>query len=95
MERRKTCIGSWWGNLRERDQWGDPGVDGRFRLGWIFRKGDKVVWPGFGWLWIENRWRPLMNECGNELSGSKRSGEFLDQLQTGYIFKKDSAPWSE
>jgi hypothetical protein len=23
----------WWGNLRERDLWGDPGVDGRIILG--------------------------------------------------------------
>jgi hypothetical protein len=22
----------WWGNLRERDHWGDPGVDGRVKL---------------------------------------------------------------
>jgi hypothetical protein len=28
----------WWGNLRERDHWGDPGVDGRIILRWIFRK---------------------------------------------------------
>jgi hypothetical protein len=27
-----------WGNLRERDRWGDPGVDGRIMLGWIFKK---------------------------------------------------------
>jgi hypothetical protein len=26
------------GNLRERDHRGDPGVDGRIILGWIFRK---------------------------------------------------------
>jgi hypothetical protein len=25
------------GNLRERGQWGDPGVDGKIILGWIFR----------------------------------------------------------
>jgi len=31
---------SWWGNLRERDHWGDPGVDGRIILRWIFRKWD-------------------------------------------------------
>jgi len=28
----------WWGNLRETDHWGDPGVDGRIILTWIFRK---------------------------------------------------------
>jgi hypothetical protein len=27
-----------WGNLRERDHWGDPGVDGRMILRWIFKK---------------------------------------------------------
>jgi len=29
-ERRgEECTGFWWGNLRERDQWGEPDVDGR------------------------------------------------------------------
>jgi len=27
-----------WGNLRKRDHWGDPGVDGRIILRWIFGK---------------------------------------------------------
>jgi hypothetical protein len=26
------------GNLRERDHWGDPGIDGTIILRWIFRK---------------------------------------------------------
>ena len=26
------------GNLSERDRWGDPDIDGRVILGWIFRK---------------------------------------------------------
>jgi hypothetical protein len=38
MGRREACIGFWWGNLRERDHWGDPSVGGRIILIWIFRK---------------------------------------------------------
>jgi hypothetical protein len=39
--------------MRERDQWGDPGVDGRIILRWIFRKWDVEVQTGLGWLRIE------------------------------------------
>jgi hypothetical protein len=28
----------WWGNLKERNNFGDPGVDGRIIVIWIFRK---------------------------------------------------------
>jgi hypothetical protein len=28
------------GNLREKDHWGDPGIDGRIILRWVFRKWD-------------------------------------------------------
>ena len=28
MGEERVCIGSWWGNRRERDHWGDLGVDG-------------------------------------------------------------------
>ena len=34
-------------------------------------------------------------ECGNEPSGSVKGGEFLDQLQTSQLLKKDSEPWSK
>jgi hypothetical protein len=38
MGRGEACTGFWWGNLREKDHWGDPSVDGRIILRWIFRK---------------------------------------------------------
>ena len=28
MGEESGCIGSWWGNRRERDHWGDLGTDG-------------------------------------------------------------------
>jgi hypothetical protein len=37
----------------EKDQWGDPGVDGRIILRWIFKNWDVGVWTGLGWLRIE------------------------------------------
>ena len=44
---REVCTGFWWGNLREGDHWGDPDVDGRIILGWIFGKWDVGVWIGW------------------------------------------------
>jgi len=32
--------GFWWENLKEKDHEGDPGLDGRIMLRWIFRKWD-------------------------------------------------------
>jgi hypothetical protein len=53
MREERGVIGFWWENLRERDLWGDAGVDGMVILGWIFRKWDLGVWTGFSWLRIE------------------------------------------
>jgi len=38
--------------MRERNQLGDPGVDGMIILRWIFRKRDVAVWTGLSWLRI-------------------------------------------
>jgi len=42
MGKGEAYTGFWWGNLRERETLGDPGVDGRIILRWIFRKLDVV-----------------------------------------------------
>jgi len=49
----RGCIGSWWGNWREGDHWGDLGVDGWIILGWISRRLDVGMWTGLGWPGIE------------------------------------------
>jgi hypothetical protein len=38
--------------LRERLHLGDPDVDGKIILRWIFRKLDKGIWTGSCWLRI-------------------------------------------
>ena len=50
MGRGEVCTGFWRRNPRERDHWGDPDVDGRIILRWIFRKREGVV--GTEWSWV-------------------------------------------
>jgi len=42
--REEVHTGCRWKNLKERDHWGDPGVDGNIILRWIFRECYVVVW---------------------------------------------------
>ena len=48
--RGEVCTGFWLENMMERDQWGDPDVDERIILRWMFRKLEGVV--GTGWIWL-------------------------------------------
>jgi hypothetical protein len=70
----EACTGSWFGNLRERDHWGDPYVDGRIMLRWNFRNWDVGVWTGLGWLKV------VADTCEwcNKPSGPIKCREFLD-----------------
>jgi hypothetical protein len=70
-----VCTGFWWGNLRERDRWGDPGVDGRIILGWTFRKWNVVVWTGLAQ--DRDSWLALVSAVMNIRVSIKR-GKFLD-----------------
>ena len=54
MGEERGCTGSWWVNRRERDRWGDLGVDGWIILGWISRRWDVGIWTGLGWPRIES-----------------------------------------
>jgi len=42
----EACTEFWWGKLRGKDHWGDPGADEKIILRWILRKWDVGVWTG-------------------------------------------------
>ena len=44
----EVCTGFYWGNLMERDHWGDADVDGRIILRWIFGKWEGWRLDGVG-----------------------------------------------
>jgi hypothetical protein len=51
MGRGEMYTGFWWGDLREGDHLGDPGVDGRIILKWAFKKWGGAL-TGLSWLRI-------------------------------------------
>jgi hypothetical protein len=57
MGEEMGCLGSLWGNLRERDHLGDLGVDGWIILGRISKRWDVGIWTGLGTL---TSWNPLV-----------------------------------
>jgi len=58
-----VCTGFWLANLRERDHWGDPDVDGRI----ILRLDPQEVGGSCGdWMELDrDRWRALMGTVRN------------------------------
>ena len=63
--RRGVCMGSWWGNRRERDHWGRP------RRRWVYNIRLDLQEVGCGYMdWIglaqdRDRWRTLVSAVMN------------------------------
>jgi len=73
MGEERGCMGSWWGNRREGDHWGDLGVDGWIILRWI------LVWKPEGkrplgrprHRWVHN----MRMDLGGKTGGKDTTGE--------------------
>jgi hypothetical protein len=63
MGKREVRTGFWWGDMREGDDLGDPGLGGRIILKWIFKK-----WVGMDWIELvqdRDRWWAVVNAVVN------------------------------
>jgi hypothetical protein len=47
--RGEVRTGFWQGDLKQGNNLGDPGIDGRIMSKWIFKKWDGA-WTGLSWL---------------------------------------------
>jgi hypothetical protein len=64
MVEKRGATEFWWGDLREGDHLGDPGVAAMIILKWIFKKWD----GGVDWIDLaqdRDRWRAVVNEVMN------------------------------
>jgi len=55
MGEERGCIGSWWGNRREGENWGDLGV-----VGWIMQEVGCVYMDWIGLAQDRDRWRTFV-----------------------------------
>jgi hypothetical protein len=64
MGKREVHKGFCWGDLREGGHFGDPGLDGRKILKWVFKKWDGA-WAGLSWFRIGTGGWALVNAVMN------------------------------
>jgi hypothetical protein len=65
LGRREVYRGLWWGNLREKDNLEDPGVDERINIKMDLQE---VELQGMDWIDLaqdRDRWRALVNAVMN------------------------------
>jgi len=63
--RAEVCTGFWWGNLRERDHWGDADVDWEDNIKMDLQK---MVCGVMDWIKLaqdRDRWRALVSTVTN------------------------------
>jgi hypothetical protein len=65
MGRGEMYTGFWWENLWERDYWGEPRVDGKIILKWIFRKWVVGAMDLIKLAQERGRWRAVVNAVMN------------------------------
>jgi hypothetical protein len=75
--RREACLGFWWGNLREKDHWGDVRrkCENNIRMDL-----QEVGCGGMDWIGLaqdSDRWREIVNAVMN-LRVPKNAGNFLN-----------------
>ena len=63
--RRGGCIGSWWGNRRERDHWGDLGVDGLNNITMDLQEVGCRYMDWIGLAQDRDRWQTLVSAVMN------------------------------
>ena len=64
-ETEEVLIGFWWGDLMEKDNLEDTGLDGRIILKWIFRNWDGEARTRLCLDADRDSWRALVNAVMN------------------------------
>ena len=55
----------WWGNLRERDHWGDQDVDGRINIKTDLQEVQRGCWDWTELAHDRDRWQALVSKVMN------------------------------